>query len=57
MILGPKRAFLNKPVTIYSPTPKGCSTIDLEELNFRIRNGNGCSLSSNVTGKIYNHVM
>jgi hypothetical protein len=42
---------LNNPVTIYSPRPKGFSTIDLEKLNFRIRNGNGCSLFSKVTGK------
>jgi hypothetical protein len=44
-----------KPVTIYSPISKGYSTIDLEGLNFRIRNGNGCCPFSKATGKLINN--
>ena len=45
--------FLNKkmPATCYSPTAFRCSTIAAEELNFRVRDGNGCGLFANVTGK------
>ena len=34
--------------TTYSPTPRG-STIGVGELNFRVRNGNGCGLSTIIT--------
>lgn len=33
----------------YSPAGKPCSTIGLEELNDRVRYGNGCGLFSIVT--------
>ena len=39
------------PATCYSPTAFRCSTIAAEELNFRVRDGNGCGLFANVTGK------
>jgi hypothetical protein len=41
------------PATRYSPTAFRCSTIAAEELNFRVRDGNGCGLFANVTGKLF----
>jgi hypothetical protein len=38
------------PATSYSPTKKFRSTIGAEELNDRVRDGNGCGLLAIVTG-------
>ena len=37
------------PAATYSPTPERSSTMGLGELNDRVRDGNGCDLSSIVT--------
>src|SRR2546430_1773054 len=42
-----------RPATTYSPnTEMGVSTIGPYRLNFRVRNGNGCSPVGNITGLI-----
>ena len=42
-----------RPATTYSPNAElGVSTIGPYRLNFRVRNGNGCSPVGNITGLI-----
>src|SRR6267142_2325889 len=44
---------LMRPATTYSPNAEmGVSTIGPYRLNFRVRNGNGCSPVGNITGLI-----
>ena len=52
------RSFLNglflkfNPATSYFPTPERCSIIGSSRLNFRVRDGNGCDPTDNITGKL-----
>tara|TARA_B100000676_G_C17299071_1_gene446267 strand:+ start:62 stop:274 length:213 start_codon:yes stop_codon:yes gene_type:complete len=39
------------PAATYSPTGKTCSTIGAGRLNFRVRDGIGCSPAAITTGK------
>ena len=38
------------------PHSSPCSTIGAEELNFRVRDGNGCDLFAIATGKFYKNI-
>ncbi len=40
------------PATSYFPTPERCSIIGSSRLNFRVRDGNGCDPTDNITGKL-----
>ncbi len=46
------RLLIINPATSYSPTPERCSTIGSSRLNFRVRDGNGCDPTDNITGKL-----
>ena len=39
------------PATSYFPTTESCSIIGSSRLNFRVRDGNGCDPTDNITGK------
>src|SRR5258706_15783919 len=46
------RLFLDiNPATSYFPTTESCSIIGSSRLNFRVRDGNGCDPTDNITGK------
>ena len=40
------------PATSYFPTTESCSIIGSSRLNFRVRDGNGCDPTDNITGKL-----
>ena len=40
------------PATSYFPTTESCSIIGSNRLNFRVRDGNGCDPTDNITGKL-----
>ena len=49
-----ERAFLDlNPATSYFPTTESCSIIGSSRLNFRVRDGNGCDPTDNITGKLF----
>ena len=48
---GPLRKMNRRRSTL--PHSRPCSTIDAKELNFRVRDGNGCDLFAIVTGSNY----
>ena len=48
---------INTGNVLLSHTSLPCSTIGAIELNFRVRDGNGCGLYAIVTGKLYGNLI